>query len=88
MEYNKKLNKVGSLTIPAAMRRELGINQGERFKIIVQEKGSIELRRIQGECIFCKSDKSLIVYEGRYVCGNCLKKINQIISERSDKLDG
>lgn len=88
MEYNKKINKAGSVTLPAAMRRELGISHGERFKIFAKNDGIIELKRIQGECIFCKSDHNLIVHAGRYVCGNCLQKMNQINNERSDKLDG
>lgn len=78
MEYTKKINKAGSLTLPAAMRRELGIDQGARFKIIQKDEGSIELKRIQGQCIFCKNDNNLIVYMGRFVCENCLNEMNQI----------
>ena len=76
MDYNKKLSKTGTLTLPAALRRELGVDQGERFKIIPKNDGSIELKRIQGECIFCKSDSHLLTYMGRFVCKDCLEKMN------------
>ena len=83
MEYNKKLNKAGSLTLPAAMRRELGIGHGERFKIISKNEGSIELKRIQGQCVFCDSDINLFSYMGRFICEQCLKKMNNAQHERS-----
>jgi transcriptional pleiotropic regulator of transition state genes len=78
MEFSKKINKAGSLTLPAAMRRELGIDPGERFKIVVKNEGTIELTRIQGECIFCKSERNLIVHAGHFVCENCLELMNNI----------
>jgi transcriptional pleiotropic regulator of transition state genes len=84
MEYNKKLNKAGSLTLPAAMRRELGIDRGDRFRIVVQDEGTIELRRIQGECIFCKDNNNLLIYAGRFVCNRCLQNMNEIKDDRSD----
>lgn len=75
--FNKKLNRAGSITIPAALRRELGIIPGERFRVTVQdEDGSIILKRLQGECLFCGSDKNLIVHLGRYVCAGCLESMN------------
>lgn len=82
MEYNKKLSKAGSLTLPAAMRRELGMDQGERFKITAKNDGSIELKRIQGECIFCRADSNLLVHAGRFVCEDCLRKMNEINADR------
>jgi transcriptional pleiotropic regulator of transition state genes len=86
LEFTKKINKAGSLTLPAAMRRELGIDRGERFKIISKNEGSIELKRIQGECIFCKADGDLLVHAGRFVCENCLQQMNRINQERSRQL--
>jgi transcriptional pleiotropic regulator of transition state genes len=84
MQYNKKLSKAGSLTLPAAMRRELGIGQGERFKVVTDDDGSIKLTRTQGSCIFCQSDNNLIVHAGRFVCADCLGKLEQK-AERSNR---
>ena len=74
--FNKKVSKSGSITLPAAMRRNHGIEGGERFSVSVNDEGSIVLKRIQGECIFCASDNNLIVHGGRFVCSNCLKMMN------------
>lgn len=76
MKFNKKMSKSGSVTIPAALRRELGIDQGEKFSISVNENGSLTLNRTQGSCIFCKSEGNLITYRGRYVCKSCGEKLN------------
>jgi len=79
-QYNKKINRSGSITLPAALRRKLGINDKERFSIKVKDDGEIVLKRVQGECIFCKSDSDLIVYAGVFVCQNCI----QALSARKD----
>jgi len=76
-QFNKKINKSGSITLPAAMRRDYGIESGDRFSISANNEGNIVLKRVQGECIFCKLDNNLIVHEGRFVCSNCLQKMNQ-----------
>lgn len=83
MEFSKKISKSGSITLPAAMRRELGIDKGQRFKISLNGFGSIVLKRVQGECIFCKTDNNLLMYAGRYICNDCLLKMNQINDEGS-----
>lgn len=71
MKFNKKMSKSGSITLPAALRRDLGINEGEKFSIMPSNNGDITLTRIQGECIFCQSHKELLVYKGRFVCNQC-----------------
>jgi transcriptional pleiotropic regulator of transition state genes len=78
MEFNKKLSKSGAVTIPAALRRELGIDQGERFKVKTDDNGSITLTRTQGSCIFCQSDNNLIAHAGRFICADCLQEINKV----------
>ena len=48
MNMEKRLGKGGGLTIPSIIRRELGIQGGERFKVEVREGGEIRLVRIDG----------------------------------------
>lgn len=85
MEYNKKMNKAGSLTIPAALRRELGIDRGQGFKIALKDNGTIELTRSQGTCMFCKSDQNLILHAGRYICGKCIQELSKNAGRSADK---
>lgn len=75
MQFNKKMNKSGGITVPAALRRELGIEHGEKFSVSAKPNGSIELRRIQGHCVFCRSDENLVTHQGRFVCDICIDQL-------------
>lgn len=75
MQFNKKLSKAGSLTIPAALRRAAGIEAGEKFSVNLQEDGSVLLKRTQGNCIFCQAEHDIISYKGRLVCKPCIKSM-------------
>lgn len=81
-DFNKKISKSGSITLPAALRREYGLTDGERFKIVVDgEDGTILLQRTEGSCLFCRSDKELIVYHGRFVCASCTENMEAQVSD-------
>ena len=73
MEFNKKINGGGAVSIPASLRREYGIEKGERVNINVNAQGVIEIKRVVGACVFCHSDQDLKLHEGRYVCAKCLQ---------------
>lgn len=80
-EFNKKISKSGAITLPAALRRDYGLTDGERFKIVVDgEDGSILLQRTEGSCLFCGCDKELIVYMGRFVCADCIGNMDAEVS--------
>lgn len=48
MEHNKKINRSGAVSLPAALRREYGIEAGEKVNINVNAEGVIEIKRIEG----------------------------------------
>lgn len=82
-EFNKKISKGGSITLPAALRRDYGLSGGEKFKIFVDgEDGSILLQRTHGQCMFCDSDKELIVFHGRFVCAQCVELMDNDVADR------
>ena len=78
MLNEKKISKVGSITIPSHIRRQFGINESEKFKIEVVNNGEILLTRINGSCIMCESNENLVEYKGKYICKNCLENINAL----------
>lgn len=75
MQFDKKINKAGAVTLPAALRRAIGIDSGEKFSINLQENGDIILKRTQGSCLFCESEKDLIAYKGRLICKSCINEM-------------
>lgn len=79
MEFNKKLSKSGSVTLPSALRRDLGLADNEKFRIQVAASGDIILHRTQGQCLFCESDEfQLITFSKRLVCIKCVTFMEKI----------
>ena len=76
MLNEKKINKSGGITLPAHVRKSLGISEGEKIKIEMQDDGNILLKRIVGSCIICGSNEELIKINDKYVCKECLDAIN------------
>lgn len=81
MMREKRLSKGGSLTIPADLRRELGIGEGEKFKVEVAPKGEILLSRIDGSCIACGSSEELRRIEKIYLCRGCYEKMKEVFED-------
>ena len=77
MLNQKKVSRAGSVTIPAHMRRDLGIEAGEAVDISYTNKGEIILSRSRGYCLFCKSDRELILHDGRFVCKTCIERMKE-----------
>lgn len=75
MLNEKKISSSGSITIPSAVRRELGIQKGEKVKIETVNNGQILLTRIVGSCVMCEKNEHLIPYRGKYICKECLGAI-------------
>ena len=69
----KTLNKVGGLTIPADIRRDLGIAQGAGFDISV-EAGRIVLEKHTPTCIFC-GEYATKKHADRDICTACAEQI-------------
>ena len=78
MINEKKISKSGSITIPSHIRRELVIESRQRIKINVNDDGDIVLKRVIGSCIICHSNANRVKVDDKYVCKNCIDKINDI----------
>ncbi|KYG90358.1 AbrB family transcriptional regulator [[Bacillus] sp. KCTC 13219] len=72
MQFNKKMSKAGSITLPAALRRAIGVEAGEKFSVNLQGDGSVLLKRTQGNCLLCNAEEELITHNGRLVCKSCI----------------
>lgn len=73
MLNEKKIGKGGQLTIPVHIRRELGLQDGEKVALMMQD-GNILLERITGSCILCGGHEDLINMGGKYLCRQCIQK--------------
>ena len=77
MLNEKKVSKSGSITIPSHIRREFGIENGEKVKIDTNNDGDLILKRVVGSCVLCGSNENLIKVNDKYICKVCIEKINE-----------
>lgn len=70
----KKMTRQGSISIPVAMRRNLGIE--ERDPIVVEEKeGKIIISPYRPRCMFCGSTEHVLQFNGKGICVKCGEKV-------------
>lgn len=82
MLNEKKISKSGSITIPSHIRREFGIEHGEKVKIDTNKDGDLILKRVVGSCIMCGENEKLIKVNDKYICKSCIDKINGANNEK------
>lgn len=79
MNNVKKIGKSGGFTIPANLRRDLGIQGGEKVDIKVNNDGSILLQRIGGTCIICSGyGEGLKNIGKKFICMDCIDRVKRL----------
>jgi len=72
----RDLDQLGRVVIPKELRTTFGIREGDPIEIFVNESDII-LRKLESRCTFCGGDSGLILFEGKKICRECLKKIKK-----------
>lgn len=71
----KKVTSHGSISIPVAMRRDLGIEPRDAMTV-EEHYGYILIKPYTPRCIFCGNmEGDVEVYKGKGVCGACRSAI-------------
>ena len=70
----RKVDELGRIVLPIAMRRTLDIAEKEALEIYV-EGSSVILKKYKPSCIFCDSSKDITVFRGKNICPKCLKEL-------------
>lgn len=74
----RRIGKNGGFTIPANLRRELGIAGGEKVNINVSDDGSLIVKRIEGNCLLCGGYEGLTVFNKKLLCKSCIEEIKKL----------
>lgn len=74
----RKVDELGRIVLPIEMRRTLDIAEKDALEIYVDGEDII-LRKYQGACVFCGGIKDITPYEGRFVCPECIKKLQELV---------
>lgn len=70
----KKMTSHGSISIPVAMRRELGIEPKDPM-VVEQSGGKIIISPYTLRCNFCGTTEGVREFHGKGICGTCAAKI-------------
>ena len=77
----KKMTSHGSISIPVAMRRELGIKPRDAVEVCAEKDGTIVIRPYQPRCIFCGTTENVTLMKGRGICRECMEEIKEAYHE-------
>ena len=72
-----KIDKLGRIVVPKPLRTKYDLNIDDTIELFT-DNDSIILKKYRASCIFCGSDDSLVSFEGKTVCKNCIAKLTEI----------
>lgn len=81
MRHTKRITSHGSVSIPVALRRELGIRERDAMDLEVDGQGRILLQPHVPRCIFCGREEELVTMSGKRLCGPCCRKAMALLGE-------
>ena len=72
----RKVDELGRIVLPIELRRTLDIAEKDELEIFMEDD-RIVLQKFEPACIFCGSSRSLIAYQGKNVCQDCVRKMSE-----------
>ncbi len=67
----KKISSHGSINIPVAMRREMGLQGGDPMEVSL-DNGVVTVKPYAPRCIVCGTNDSVLhKLHGKHICVNC-----------------
>ena len=70
----RPVDELGRIVLPKELRRSLDINPRDSVEIFT-DGDRIILQKYQPACIFCGNADSVVYYEGKRICTECLERI-------------
>lgn len=72
----KKVSSHGSINIPVAMRREIGIQGGDPMEVSLNN-GVVTVKPYTPRCVFCAATENVKKLFGKGICPECAAKAVQ-----------
>ncbi len=73
----RKIDDLGRVVIPSELRKALQLKSGDLLELRAEEDRLV-LKKFTPGCIFCGSIHSLVRYEGKDVCANCIRILKNV----------
>ena len=71
----RRIDNLGRIVLPKELRRTLRIGDNDSLEIYVEDEAVI-LRKYEPVCVFCAGSDDLVRHNGKYICFNCIKDLN------------
>ena len=76
----RKVDELGRIVLPIELRRNLDIAERAELEIYV-DGDNVILHKHEATCVFCGGGSMLYPYQGKHVCGKCIKSLEALRSE-------
>ncbi len=71
------VDELGRIVIPKSMRVNLDIAERDQIEIFI-DGDRIILQKYEPSCVFCGNSQDIVFYNGKRICGECLKSIKTL----------
>lgn len=71
----KRIDEVGRIVIPKAIRNKLGMGLTEVVKIDI-ENDKIVISKAELTCVFCGATENLETFKDKNICTDCISQLN------------
>jgi transcriptional pleiotropic regulator of transition state genes len=75
---SRKVDRLGRVVLPAEIRKELEIAEGDLLEIALDDDGRIVLEKVALRCVFCRRGAPAVElreFELQVVCASCVEKL-------------
>lgn len=86
MINQKRIRKSGSINIPIAMRRDMGLQPGDAVDVVMRD-GSVVLTPTVPRCQLCENPKDVVKLFGKYICKDCAALALDVLNEEGGASD-
>ncbi|WP_346888306.1 AbrB/MazE/SpoVT family DNA-binding domain-containing protein [Clostridium sp. UBA1056] len=73
----RKVDELGRISIPAELRRNLGIEIKDPLEIYV-DGDQVILKKYEPTCLFCGEGAGIKNFNGKNICQSCIDEISEI----------
>ena len=74
----RKIEGLGRLVIPKAVREHLGLEERGEVEFHLLENGQVMLTKYKCKRIFCGSEEKLSNFKDELICYGCINKIRDL----------
>ncbi len=73
----RPIDNLGRVVIPSEIRKNLGLETGDKLEIIVEKDATLKLKKFHVSCAFCGSENTRFQFHEKLLCEDCYLRIKR-----------